>query len=263
MVQIPVFTSKNDPQRIAGQAQGVPGNLVGAATLPYEATARLGSTMTEIGSNLYKQQIDQDLKKYELGKNFESEKYTIQKEQELKEYELRENEKLEHDKLTLELKTGFEIKKIQLERETAVKSRVNGSLSPINELTTEANNNPDTSIALQQWEDGIAKVKENLSKGLNAEDKLIFEMEFDQMVAQKRVNVESQINKNVLANNFITFENEVNILKNQALYGNANEKTDAWIKLLGENSIIDKKYVDGLLYMDVNGNKVPVTTTVY
>ena len=47
------------------------------------------------------------------------------------------------------------------------------------------------------------------------------------------------------------------------MYGNANEKTDAWIKLLGENSIIDKKYVDGLLYMDVNGNKVPVTTTVY
>ena len=263
MVEIPVFTSKNDPQRIAGQAQGVPGNLVGAATLPYEATARLGSTMTEIGSNLYKQQIDQDLKKYELGKTFESEKYTIQKEQELKEYELRENAKVEHDKLTLELKTNFEIKKIELERETAVKSRINGSLSPINELTTEANNNPNTSIALQQWEDGVAKLKENLSKGLNEQDKLIFEMEFDQMIAQKRVNVESQINKNALANNFITFENEVNILKNQALYGNANEKTDAWIKLLGENSIIDKKFVDGLLYMEINGETVPVTPDVY
>ncbi len=263
MVQIPIFDSKNTPQRIGGVTSGVP-NLVGAAMMPYQSTQALGNTIQQTGVSLYKQQLDFETSQYDLAKNFEVESYGLQKDLELKEYELKGKYKLEQLKQKEKLKTQFEIKKIELQRETDVKNGINNSLSELNGIKTAQMNNSDTKNALNNFDKSIKDLKDKISKGFDDEyTRQIFQMEFDDMVAKNRVDVESAVNKNVLANNFLAFEDEVNILKNQIIYGNANLATDAWVKLLSENSIVDKKYTDGMLKMTVDGRSVPVTPDVY
>ena len=271
MVQIPIFNASQTSSKIPGVPTGV-ANPTAAAVLPYQAMANVGKTILDQGVKNYGQDLDFKTKKYEIAQNFktkkhelaknlQTEKYKISKDREIKEHEIKEKYALEQHKETERLKLLWHENRIKLERETTVKNALMDTLDDIHRASNEAMNMQDTSKALDYY-DGVInsyrKIGSNQIDDLLA--KKLFELEYNQKAAAERLTVSDGIDKNVLANNLIAFQDEVDLLKNEALHGsNAAIKTNAWHQLFGENSIFDKKHNQGML--KVNG--VPVLPHVY
>ena len=68
MVQIPTFTSKNNPQQTSGVIANIP-NI--DASIPYRALSRIGDNIANIGTNLYQEQLSQENKLLEQQKRFD------------------------------------------------------------------------------------------------------------------------------------------------------------------------------------------------
>ena len=271
MVQIPIFNASQTSSKIPGVPTGV-ANPTAAAVLPYQAMANVGKTILDQGVKNYGQDLDFKTKKYEIAQNFktkkhelaknlQTEKYKISKDREIKEHEIKEKYALEQHKETERLKLLWHENRTKLERETTVKNAIMGSLDGINTASNEAINTQDTSVALSNYDLHTKLNGEKIAQSITDPlAKKLFELEYSQKVTSERLTVSDGVDKNVLANNLIAFQDEVDLLKNEALHGsNANIKTNAWHQLFGENSIFDKKHNQGML--KVNG--VPVLPHVY
>ena len=273
MVQIPVFTSQSSPKLTAPVTRGVP-NLVGAAMLPYEQVSRLGSTILDVGQKKYQQELnfenekykaklDHDLNLKKLALDFESEEYANQKQHEIDLFKENESHKTNLLKLSNELKGDFEINKIKIQRENKVKQTIADSWEQIYALSDIANRDPDTENALGNWENGIKNLKNELTRGIkDLYTKQLIEQELDENIALERAKVSSNINKNVLDQSEIIFQNEVETLKNNIIrnsQGSAYIDVTSLDKLIGEENIIYQRYNQGLLKL----NGTPVTPDIY
>ena len=255
MVQIPVFNASQTSSKIPGVPTGV-ANPTAAAVLPYQAMANVGETILNQGIRSYGQDLDFKTKKYELDKNLQTQKYKLSKEKEIKEFEIREKYQLENYKQNENLKLTWQENRVKLQRETDVKDGMNDMTVVFHEMTTEAQNNPDTKNAIKTWEKKVNDVFENISKRFDDEyTRKLFELEYFDKYTSEILTVFDSVDKNILQNNLIAFEQEVDTLKNEALYGsNGNIKTKAWLKLFGEDSIFDQRHNKGNL--KINGKPV-------
>ena len=270
MVQIPVFTSQSSPKVTAPVTRGVP-NLAGAAMLPYEQGSRLGSTILDVGQKKYQQELnfknekykaklDHDLNLKKLALDFESEEYANQKQHEIDTFKANESYKTELFKLSNELKGDFEINKINIQRENKVKQTIADSWEQIYALSDIANRDPDTENALGNWENGIKNLKTQLTRGVtDLYTKQLIEQELDENVALERAKVSSNINKNVLDQSEIIFQNEVETLKNNIIRNHSHFDIISLEKLIGDESIIHERAAKGELKL----NGVPVTSDIY
>ena len=270
MVQIPVFTSQSSPKVTAPVTRGVP-NHAGAAMLPYEQGSRLGSTILDVGQKKYQQELNFENQKYEakldhdlnlkkLALDFESEEYANQKQHEIDTFKANESYKTELFKLSNELKGDFEINKINIQRENKVKQTIADSWEQIYALSDIANRDPDTENALGNWENGIKNLKTQLTRGVtDLYTKQLIEQELDENVALERAKVSSNINKNVLDQSEIIFQNEVETLKNNIIRNHSHFDIISLEKLIGDESIIHKRAAKGELKL----NGVPVTSDIY
>jgi hypothetical protein len=270
MVQIPVFTSQSSPKLTAPVTRGVP-NLVGAAMLPYEQVSRLGSTILDVGQKKYQQELnfenekykaklDHDLNLKKLALDFESEEYANQKQHEINLFKENESYKTNLLKLSNELKGEFEINKINIQRENKVKKTIADSWEQIYALSDIANRDPDTENALGNWENGIKNLKTQLTRGVtDLYTKQLIEQEFDENVALERAKVSSNINKNVLDQSEIIFQNEVETLKNNIIRNHSHFDIISLEKLIGDESIIHQRAEKGELKL----HGVPVTSDIY
>ena len=270
MVQIPVFTSQSSPKVTAPVTRGVP-NLAGAAMLPYEQGSRLGSTILDVGQKKYQQELnfknekykaklDHDLNLKKLALDFESEEYANQKQHEIDTFKANESYKTELFKLSNELKGDFEINKINIQRENKVKQTIADSWEQIYALSDIANRDPDTENALGNWENGIKNLKTQLTRGVtDLYTKQLIEQELDENVALERAKVSSNINKNILDQSEIIFQNEVETLKNNIIRNHSHFDIISLEKLIGDESIIHKRAAKGELKL----NGVPVTSDIY
>ena len=270
MVQIPVFTSKSSPKLTAPVTRGVP-NLVGAAMLPYEQGSRLGSTILDVGQKKYQQELNFENQKYEakldhdlnlkkLALDFESEEYAIQKQHEIDLFKENESYKTNLLKLSNELKGEFEINKIKIQRENKVKQTIADSWKQIYALSDIANRDPDTENALSNWENGIKNLKTQLTRGVtDLYTKQLIEQELDENIALERAKVSSNINKNILDQSEIIFQNEVETLKNNIIRNHSHFDIISLEKLIGENSIIHQRAAKGELQLKGS----PVTSDIY
>tara|TARA_X000001382_G_scaffold30513_1_gene19550 strand:+ start:2489 stop:5029 length:2541 start_codon:yes stop_codon:yes gene_type:complete len=260
MVQIPVFNASQTSSKIPGVPTGV-ANPTAAAVLPYQAMANVGETILNQGIRSYGQDLDFKTKKYELDKNLQTQKYKLSKEKEIKEFEIREKYQLENYKQNEELKLTWQENRVKLQRETTIKNGLNDLTKIFHQMTTEAQNNPDTDSAMDAWDKGMNDAFENVKNGIKDEyTKKLFELEYNDKYVAERLTAVDSVDKNILQNNLIAFEDQVDTLKNEALYGsNGNIKTQAWLKLFGENSIFDQRHNKGNL--KINGK--PVLPHVY
>ncbi|QDP53080.1 MAG: hypothetical protein Unbinned2350contig1001_5 [Prokaryotic dsDNA virus sp.] len=270
MVQIPVFTSQSSPKVTAPVTRGVP-NLVGSAMLPYEQGSRLGSTILDVGQKKYQQELnfknekykaklDHDLNLKKLALDFESEEYANQKQHEIDTFKANESYKTELFKLSNELKGDFEINKINIQRENKVKQTIADSWEQIYALSDIANRDPDTENALGNWENGIKNLKTQLTRGVtDLYTKQLIEQELDENVSLERAKVSSNINKNVLDQSEIIFQNEVETLKNNIIRNHSHFDIISLEKLIGDESIIHERAAKGELKL----NGVPVTSDIY
>mgnify|MGYP003132797193 CR=1 FL=1 len=260
MVQIPIFNASQTSSKIPGVPTGV-ANPTAAAVLPYQAMANVGETILNQGIRSYGQELDFKTKKYELDKNLETQKYKLSKEKEIKEYDLRKKYQLENYKQNEKLKLTWEENRVKLQRETDVKNGMNAVTIAFHEMTTAAQNNPDTKNAMAAWDKGMNDAFENILKTFDDEyTKQLFELEYADKFTSERLTATDSVDKNILQNNLIAFEQEVDTLKNEALHGsNANIKTKAWLKLFGEDSIFDQRHNKNNL--KINGK--PVLPHVY
>ena len=270
MVQIPVFTSQSSPKVTAPVTRGVP-NLAGAAMLPYEQGSRLGSTILDVGQKKYQQELnfknekykaklDHDLNLKKLALDFESEEYANQKQHEIDTFKANESYKTELFKLSNELKGDFEINKINIQRENKVKQTIADSWEQIYALSDIANRDPDTENALGNWENGIKNLKTQLTRGVtDLYTKQLIEQELDENVALERAKVSSNINKNILDQSEIIFQNDVETLKNNIIRNHSHFDIISLEKLIGDESIIHERAAKGELKL----NGVPVTSDIY
>ena len=270
MVQIPVFTSQSSPKVTAPVTRGVP-NLAGAAMLPYEQGSRLGSTILDVGQKKYQQELnfknekykaklDHDLNLKKLALDFESEEYANQKQHEIDTFKANESYKTELFKLSNELKGDFEINKINIQRENKVKQTIADSWEQIYALSDIANRDPDTENALGNWENGIKNLKTQLTRGVtDLYTKQLIEQELDENVSLERAKVSSNINKNVLDQSEIIFQNDVETLKNNIIRNHSHFDIISLEKLIGDESIIHERAAKGELKL----NGVPVTSDIY
>ena len=260
MVQIPVFNASQTSSKIPGVPTGV-ANPTAAAVLPYQAMANVGETILNQGIRSYGQELDFKTKKYELDKNLQTQKYKLSKEKEIKEFEIRKKYQLENYKQNENLKLTWQENRIKLQRETDIKNGMNDITVSFHEATTAAQNNPDTKNAMAAWDKGMNDAFENILKTFDDEyTKKLFELEYADKFTSERLTAVDSVDKNILQNNLIAFEDQVDTLKNEALYGsNGNIKTQAWLKLFGENSIFDQRSNAGNL--KINGK--PVLPHVY
>ena len=271
MVQIPIFNASQTSSKIPGVPTGV-ANPTAAAVLPYLAMANVGETILNQGIRNYGQDLDFKTKKYEIAQNFktkkyelnknlQTEKYKLSKDKEIKEHEIREKYQLENYKQNEELKLTWQENRVTLQRETDVKDGMNDITVAFHEMTTAAQNNPDTKNAMDAWDKGVNDAFQNIKKRFDDEyTKKLFELEFwDKYTSEKLTAVDS-VDKNILQNNLIAFESEVDTFKNEALYGsNSNIRTKAWLKLFGEDSIFDQRH--NKKNLKINGK--PVLPHVY
>ena len=260
MVQIPVFNASQTSSKIPGVPTGV-ANPTAAAVLPYQAMANVGETILNQGIRSYGQELDFKTKKYELDKNLQTQKYKLSKEKEIKEFEIREKYQLENYKKNENLKLTWQENRVKLQRETTIKNGLNDLTKIFHQMTTEAQNNPNTDSAMDAWDKGMNDAFENVKNGIKDEyTKKLFELEYNDKYVAERLTAVDSVDKNILQNNLIAFEDQVDTLKNEALYGsNGNIKTQAWLKLFGENSIFDQRHNKGNL--KINGK--PVLPHVY
>jgi len=270
MVQIPVFTSQSSPKLTAPVTRGVP-NLVGAAILPYEQISRLGNTILDVGQKKYQQELNFENQKYEakldhdlnlkkLALDFESEEYAIQKQHEIDLFKENESYKTNLLKLSNELKGEFEINKIKIQRENKVKQTIADSWEQIYTLSDIATRDPDTENALSNWDNGIKNLRNELTRGIkDLYTKQLIEQELDENIALERAKVSSNINKNVLDQSEIIFQNEVETLKNNIIRNHSHFDIISLEKLIGENSIIHQRAAKGELKL----KGVPVTSDIY
>ncbi len=271
MVQIPIFNASQTSSKIPGVPTGV-ANPTAAAVLPYQAMANVGETILNQGIRNYGQDLDFKTKKYEIAQNFktkkyeldknlQTEKYKLSKQKEIKEFEIREKYQLENYKQNEELKLTWETNKVKLQRETTIKNGLNDLTKVFHQMTTDAQNNPNTDGAMDAWDKGMDNAFQKIKNGIKDEyTKQLFELEYNDKFVAERLTANDSVDKNILTNNLIAFENDVDTLKNEALYGsNGNIKTQAWLKLFGENSIFDQRSNAGNL--KINGK--PVLPHVY
>ena len=270
MVQIPIYKSESSPKLTSPVTSGVP-NLIGAAMLPYEQVSRLGNTILDVGQKKYEQELQFENQKYEakldhdlnlkrLALDFEADEYAIQKQHEIDTLKENESYKTELFKISKSLKAEFEIEKIKIQRETKVKNAVAESWATMYQLSDIASREPNTEVAMANWEAGIKKLKYDLTKDVtDLAAKQLIELELDQNITTERVKVDSLVNKNILDQNELAFLDEVETLKNNVIRNHTHWEVQSLEKLIGENSVIHKRAAEGQLKL----NGVPVSSDVY
>ena len=236
MVQIPTFTSKARPQKLAGVVSGVP-DPTAAAMLPYQTASKIGDQVLGMGTKMYQQQKEIKGKLYELKKQNELQEIRINTDYADKVY-----------KITEDYKTDMDIALGNIKRSNMVKSFMN-EMKPIeHEQAIEAAKNPNTDAAWNAYSDRleiiarsrIAKFNDKVAEGVAA-------MDWDDYFSSASLSVMSTLRKTDINKAQIIFKKELESYSYDFLYGNNTERLKAMKKMWGDNGIIYEAYNNRLL----------------
>lgn len=189
MVQIPTYQSKSGIRQIGGVPTPV-SDVTSAATLPYRSISQEAKRMQDIATRFA--QEDASIKN-----NLDK----LQKEKKLADTRITEKYKTDLFKLNENLKTEFEIRQLNLDRKTLLKTKINSILPQLNQIKLEASSNPDTIKAKKTYDDAFKKIITSTANSIDDDVvKQMFQMDIDDIYATQSQEVDRFIRKNSIAN---------------------------------------------------------------
>tara|TARA_Y100001963_G_scaffold53827_1_gene75404 strand:+ start:669 stop:3161 length:2493 start_codon:yes stop_codon:yes gene_type:complete len=245
MVQIPTFTSKNNPQQTSGVIANIP-NI--DASIPYRALSRIGDNIANIGTNLYQEQLSQENKLLEQQKRFDLATLRTESQADIDKHRIKEQYKTRLFEHKENLKTDYAIAEIKLDRNRAVDGAMNNLLEPINQLQLTAINNPDVDTALKEYDDNIKLLVEK--ELLNITDpvaKDIFKSKFEDWHSRSRVNVTSGVRKKKIEIAIANYDKKIENLQYDFVHGNEAQSDAALQTLLHPTDSIFHEMADASL----------------
>ena len=189
MVQIPTYQSKSGIRQIGGVPTPV-SDVTSAATLPYRSISQEAKRMQDIATRFA--QEDASIKN-----NLDK----LQKEKKLADTRITEKYKTDLFKLNENLKTEFEIRQLNLDRKTLLKTKLNSILPQLNQIKLEASSNPDTIKAKKTYDDAFKKIITSTANSIDDDVvKQMFQMDIDDIYATQSQEVDRFIRQNSIAN---------------------------------------------------------------
>ena len=236
MVQIPTFTSKARPQKLAGVVSGVP-DPTAAAMLPYQTASKIGDQVLGMGTKMYQQQKEIKGKLYELKKQNELQEIRINTDYADKVY-----------KITEDYKTDMDIALGNIKRSNMVKSFMN-EMKPIeHEQAIKASENPNTDVAWNNYSENLEIIaRSKISKFNDKVAEGVAQMDWESYFSSASLSVMSTLRKTDIDKAKIIFDKELEDLQFDFHHGNAHVRLKAINKMWGDNGIIYEAYNNKLL----------------
>lgn len=244
MVDIPLFTNKTTPQRIAGVTSKIP-NISKAAVLPGKAIQNLGNTLLKSATQDYKNKLDFENKKLKQQTDFENKTYNLEKQKELQTYKQNENFKTTVDQLEQEADTKFQIAALRITQKKNVVNTINELENFSNEKKYELATSSDLNDV-----DGFQKIltdKANSYKFNDDATKILFDNEYAKLLQSESFNVRKTIRQNIIDVGVDTFNNTINDSIYKAVYGNDHDRVKAFDYLFGTSGVVKEMDDAGLV----------------